>query len=94
MTDSPTATEDDEATVRQAVGYRARAPAGHAWGAPSPPRAPMAYAAADGTIHRAPQPLVNYDSVDPAVHKHMPAEEAPAAAAALPRSWLGRSRWR
>ena len=69
MTDSPTATEDDEATVRQAVGYRARGPAGHAWGAPSPPRAPMAYAAADGSIHRAPQPLVNYDSVDPAVHK-------------------------
>ena len=108
VTDSPTATEDDEATVRQAVGYRARGPAGHAWGAPSPPRAPMAYAAADGSIHRAPQPLVNYDSVDPAVHseaartaaerrpalsgsspprphstvhKHMPAEEAPAAAA-------------
>ena len=79
MTDSP-ATEDDEATVRQAVGYRARGPAGHAWGAPSPPRAPMAYAAADGTIHRAPQPLVNYDSVDPAVLKALPAGRAPGAA--------------
>ena len=88
VTDSPTATEDDEATVRQAVGYRARARRGTR-GARRRRRARRWRAAADGTIHRAPQPLVNYDSVDPAVHKHMPAEEAPALSPK--RSWLGRS---